>query len=199
MHDIDGRIAIEFTDAVFSASPTAGLVCPGEPIRQTSWKGITDDAPRIAGGLAERAIGPGDSVAVLAAQADDVARISLAVWMRDATLTMLQEPTMRTDLPTWIAEQRRVLTMLRARAVILADPFTAAQFDVAYQLEELLEGRAIDPFDPAPQSVALLQLTSGSTASPKAIGITHRNLLLCRANRAASSSRLVVPVFNIAW
>jgi fatty-acyl-CoA synthase len=96
--------------------------------------------------------------------------------MRDATLTMLQQPTLRTDLPTWIAEQQRVLTMLRAKAVILADPFTAAQLDVAYRLRELLECRAIDPLDPAPHSVALLQLTSGSTAAPKAIEITHRNL-----------------------
>jgi fatty-acyl-CoA synthase len=166
----------EFTDAAFSASSTAGLVCPGQPARRSSWKRLTDDALRVAGGLAERAIGPGDRVAVLAARPDDVARISLAVWMRDATLTMLQQPTLRTDLPTWIAEQQRVLTMLRAKAVILADPFDAAQFDIAYRLGELLEGRAIDPFDPAPQSVALLQLTSGSTAAPKAVEITHRNL-----------------------
>jgi fatty-acyl-CoA synthase len=177
MHEIDGRVEMsEFTDAVFSASSTAGIVCPGQLARRSSWKRVTEDALRIAGGLAERAIGPGDRVAVLAARPDDVARISLAVWMRDATLTVLQQPTLRTDLPTWIAEQQRVLTMLRAKAVILTDPFTAAQFDVAYRFEELLEGRAIDPFDPAPQSVAMLQLTSGSTAAPKAIGITHRNL-----------------------
>jgi fatty-acyl-CoA synthase len=166
----------EFTDAAFSASSTAGLMCPGRPARWSSWKKVTEDALRIAGGLAERAIGPGDRVAVLGVRADDVARISLAVWMRDATLTMLHQPTLRTDLPTWIAEQRRVSTMLRAKAVILADPLTTAQFEVAYRLGELLEGRAIDPLDPAPQSVALLQLTSGSTAAPKAIGITHGNL-----------------------
>jgi fatty-acyl-CoA synthase len=107
--------------------------------------------------------------------------------MRDATLTMLQQPTRRSDFLTWMAEQKRVLTMIDAKAVILAEPFNATEFDVSYQLDELFEGRGINPLDPASQSIALLQLTSGSTAAPKAIEITHRNL---HANLAALTQRI---------
>ncbi|MGV0661172.1 AMP-binding protein, partial [Mycolicibacterium pulveris] len=44
-------------------------------------------------------------------------------------------------------------------------------------IAELLAFDPIDPLDVGEDDLALLQLTSGSTGSPKAVQITHRNLV----------------------
>ena len=42
---------------------------------------------------------------------------------------------------------------------------------------QLLDGRSIEPVDTDDDDLALLQFTSGSAGSPKAVRITHRNLV----------------------
>ena len=80
---------------------TAGTIA--DPI-QLSWSEVHDQAKRIAGGLAARGVGRHGSVAVLATDAADVAPLAQAVWLRRAALTMLQQPTPRTDLAVWLGD-----------------------------------------------------------------------------------------------
>jgi fatty-acyl-CoA synthase len=58
-----------------------------------------------------------------------------------------------------------------AAAPILRDRGT-----LVVTVEQLLEGDPIDPIDVGEDDLALMQLTSGSTGSPKAVQITHRNI-----------------------
>jgi fatty-acyl-CoA synthase len=103
--------------------------------------------------------------------------------MRGASLTMLHQPTPRTDLARWAEETTAVVKMIGAETVVISDPFMAAAPVLSelgmrvLTMEQLLGSRPIDPVETDDDDVALLQLTSGSTGSPKAVRITHRNVV----------------------
>ena len=186
-----------FTDALRSAALSdAGMVTgePHEPVR-TTWAQVHAAAITGARRLADNGIGPGDAVAVLAAGPAEVAPVAQAAWLAGGSVTMLHQPTARTNLATYAEETAGVLALINARAIVLGDPFT--------EFVEMLEGSGIHAFTvadliaEAPSATgapvdgarvaeidirigedlpALLQLTSGSTARPKAVQITHRNL-----------------------
>ncbi|GAA1261379.1 fatty acyl-AMP ligase [Saccharothrix xinjiangensis] len=154
---------------------------PGPPVRRT-WLEVHERATRAAGALVADGVGRGEAIAVLAGDPAAIAPAVQAVWLAGGSTTMLHQPTARTDLAEWAEDTLRVLGMIGAKLVLLGSPFDALagvldQHGVAYRRIEELDG---DPL-PAPVEVdedspALLQLTSGSTADPKAVRITHGNL-----------------------
>jgi fatty-acyl-CoA synthase len=176
----------KFTDTMFSnaRNSTRGMVTgePATPVRHT-WSQVHHRAARIAGGLAAAGVGHGDAVAVLAGAPVEIAPTAQGIWMRGASLTMLHQPTPRTDLALWATETAAVIDVIEARAVIVSDPFMAAAPVLAalgvqvLTIPELLEADAVDPVDTDEDDLALMQLTSGSTGPPKAVQITHRNLV----------------------
>ncbi|MGO8767875.1 MAG: fatty acyl-AMP ligase [Mycobacterium sp.] len=175
-----------FTQTMYANARSSrnGLVTgePGNPVRRT-WAEVHDRARRIAGGLAEAGVGRGDAVAVLAGEPAEIAPTAQGIWMRGASLTMLHQPTPRTDLQRWAAETTGVIDMIEAKTVIVSDPFMPAAPLLSEKglrvltVADLLDGRSIEPVDTDDEDLALLQLTSGSAGSPKAVRITHRNLV----------------------
>ncbi len=187
-----------FTDALRNAAASdAGMVTgePHDPIR-TSWGQVHAAAITGARRLAENGIGPGDAVAVLAAGPAEVAPVAQAVWLAGGSVTMLHQPTARTNLASYAEETAGALTLISARAIVLGDPFTEfvdmleGSGILAFTVADLLADVTGAPDGAAPGAgigddidieigedlPALLQLTSGSTARPKAVQITHRNL-----------------------
>ncbi|MBD0322284.1 MAG: fatty acyl-AMP ligase [Aldersonia sp.] len=174
----------KFTEEMYATARTSdrGLVTgePDAPVRHT-WGEIHRVARRMAGGIAAAAIGHGDAVGVLAGQPVDIAPAVQAIWMRGASVTMLHQPTPRTDLMAWAADTEAVLRMIDARAVVLGPPFDAAGPLLTERgiqvlgVDDLRTGPEIDPVQTAETDIALQQLTSGSTGMPKAVQITHRN------------------------
>ncbi|WP_106849441.1 long-chain-fatty-acid--CoA ligase [Blastococcus sp. Marseille-P5729] len=173
----------------------------GEFLRE-DWARIHLDARRAAASLAARGIGAGDAVALFMGSPRHVAVATQACWLRGASVTMLHQPTARTNLTTYAADTFGILQTIDADALVLGPPyadvvehFAPAASDASAAIltsDELLAGeRLIDP-DPAvadESSPALLQLTSGSTAAPKAVVITHGNLI--------SNMRAMVEVSDI--
>jgi fatty-acyl-CoA synthase len=155
---------------------------PDAPVRHT-WAQVHERSRHVAGGLSAAGVGHGDAVAVLAGAPVEIAPTAQGVWMRGASLTMLHQPTPRTDLQRWAEETTAVINMIDAKAVVVSDPFMAAApllSQLGMQVvtaDQLLDSRPIDPIDTDDEDVALLQLTSGSTGSPKAVRISHRNVV----------------------
>ncbi len=174
-----------FTDKMYrSAHESArGMVTgePYEPVRHT-WLEVHERARRVAGGLAAAGIGPGDSVGVLAGFPVEIAPTAQGVWMRGGSLTMLHQPTPRTDLAVWAEDTMTVIGMIELKAVIVSEPFIVAipvleeKGIKVLTVADLLASDPIDPVETGEDDLALMQLTSGSTGSPKAVQITHRNI-----------------------
>ncbi len=162
---------------------------PKEPVRR-SWAEVHAAARRAASALRAGTddlpgLERGTAVGILAAEPASIAPAAQAVWLNGGSVTMLHQPTARTDLAAWAEDTVSVLRMIDARLVLLGPPFDAlapvlAGHGIAFRTLDTLtgDGDGIEP-DAAvagEDDTALLQLTSGSTAEPKAVRITHRNL-----------------------
>src|SRR3954471_18366335 len=109
---------------------------PRTPVRR-SWPEIHQTARRAAGVLMEGGIGRGSAVGVLAGEPATIAPAAQAVWLVGGSVTMLHQPTARTDLGAWAEETVGVLKMIGAELVLLGAPFDG--------LAAVLAGRGI-PF-----------------------------------------------------
>ncbi|NBH02370.1 fatty acyl-AMP ligase [Amycolatopsis sp. SID8362] len=155
---------------------------PTEPVRRT-WAEVHQEARRIAGGLVAGGFERGGAVAVLAAAPVLIAPTVQAVWLAGGSVTMLHQPTPRTDLAEWAEDTVRVLGMIGSNLVLLGEPFdqlapVLAEKGIGFKLISDLTGA--EPLEDVVVTdegeTALLQLTSGSTADPKAVRITYGNL-----------------------
>ena len=185
-----------FVESVVATAGRArtGMVTgePGKAVRR-GWSEVHARARRVAGGLVAGGLRPGQAVAVLAGMPAEIAPVAQGVWLAGGSMTMLHQPTPRTDLAGWRDDTVRVLRMIGAQSVVVGAPFgpMRAALDAYgikhFGVDELSGAAEMEPVGVGDDSPALLQLTSGSTAEPKAVRITHRNLY---ANLSDSSDHL---------
>src|ERR1700741_646670 len=165
------RIVVsQFTETMYFNARCSfkGMVTgePDFPIRPACAE-VPPRARPAAGGLAASGVGHGDAVAVLAGAPVEIAPTAQGIWMRGASLTMLHQPTPRTDLVRWAEETTGVIGMIETTTIVVSDPFMAAapllsELGVrVLSIEQLLDSSPIDPVETDDGDVALLQLTSG--------------------------------------
>ncbi|MEU7819084.1 fatty acyl-AMP ligase [Pseudonocardia sp. NPDC049154] len=175
-----------------SAADTSRGMTTGEPAApvRRPWSEVHGTALGIADALRRPdgdtpALTHGGAVGVLAGDPASIAPLAQAVWLTGGSVTMLHQPTARTDLMHWAEDTVAVLRMIDASTVVLGPPFDGlapvlTERGIPFRLIEALQGdpAAVTPHAAAAaeDDTALLQLTSGSTAEPKAVRITHRNL-----------------------
>ncbi|MCX5041644.1 fatty acyl-AMP ligase [Aldersonia sp. NBC_00410] len=175
-----------FMDRLLETGKTSDFgLHTGDPaaMQRIGWREILETSRRFAGGLAAQGVDHGDSVAILAGEAADIAPVIQSVWLRGASFTMLHQPTPRADLAAWAAATVELLSMIDARVVVVGSPFTGIESllrsrgfvtTTVEQLRAHTESSGIVESDET--DTAILQLTSGTTGVPKAVVITHANL-----------------------
>jgi fatty-acyl-CoA synthase len=183
---------------------------PDQP-RRSSWTEVHEQALRAAGtliGTAAPGVQHGDAVAVLAGDPALIAPAVQAVWLAGGSVTMLHQPTPRADLASWAADTVRVLGMIDAKLVLLGAPFDQLapvldQRGISYLMLADLDDPAVRPLAaPVPvdeDDTALLQLTSGSSAEPKAVRITHGNLYANMTAMAQSAALDPATDVMVSW
>jgi fatty-acyl-CoA synthase len=188
-------------------------IITGEPsqLRRITWTEVHQNALRAAGsllGTAAPGVQRGDAVAVLAGDPALIAPAVQAVWLAGGSVTMLHQPTARADLATWAADTVRTLGMIDAKLVLLGPPFDQLaplldQHGISYLMLAALDHPAIPPLAaPVPvdeDDTALLQLTSGSSAEPKAVRITHSNLYANMTAMAHAADLDPVNDVMVSW
>ncbi|MDP7720851.1 fatty acyl-AMP ligase [Mycobacterium sp. TY814] len=170
-----------------------------EPLSIT-WQEVHKQACGMSNVLSSMDIGRNDTVAVLAAEASDVAPLAQALWIRGAALTMLQQPTPRNDLAVWTADTVQACRMLNAPLVVLGDPFEVAAEALTAEglrvctVNSLRGAGPIALVETDDDDIAMRQLTSGSTGVPKAVEISHGNLA---ANVEASCRAVEINIDTV--
>jgi fatty-acyl-CoA synthase len=151
---------------------------------------LLQEALTIGGALAARGLRFGDRVALIAPESGDFVRSFFGIMAAGLVPVPLVPPAQAADVQTFARQSRHLLAASRASAVVTS-PDVASLLDVPDQdpatrlltIEELRGGPALD--EPVPvtrDATALLQFTSGSTAAPKGVVLSHASV---HANVAA--------------
>jgi len=137
----------------------------------------------MAVGLAARGVRPGDHVALLSPTSRELVTAIEAIWLAGATVVVLPLPMRMSSIEEFVDQTRRRIEGADTRLLIVDPqlaPFIEPQpGDPAMVGFEDLVGDPGDYVMPSidPDSLAVLQFTSGSTSDPKGVMLPHRVVL----------------------
>ena len=176
--------------------------------QEVSYGRLRDEAAAIAGGLRERGIGPGDTVALMLPTGLDFLRSFFGTLLLRAIPVPIYPPLRLDRLEEYASRQSAILanagvallvTIARARPVVsLLKPAVPTLRDVVTADELAASGAAVSGPDGDGSDPAFVQYTSGSTGQPKGVLLTHANLL---ANiRAIAEGLEIEPTdVGVSW
>jgi len=142
-----------------------------------SWTQLHDEARAMAAALQSRGAGPGVTVGLLGPTSRLLITAIQGTWLAGATVAMLPLPMRLGSIQEFVdATQRRIANA--GASIVLVDP-ALADFvppDVAFTRLDEVHGSASAFTAPTvdPDSLAILQFTSGSTSDPKGVMLPHR-------------------------
>ena len=156
----------------------------GEPAFHPYWE-VLERAKAAAGALQARGLEPGDRVAIILPTSIEFMETFLGVQLAGGVPAALYPPLRLGRLAEYFARTRRMLEKVGARFLV-TDPRIRQILGPAVEgvrsLREVLEAGRLGsgrwtavPLDA--ESPAFLQFSSGTTVEPKAVVISHRNLL----------------------
>ncbi|MCP4317682.1 MAG: AMP-binding protein [Hyphomicrobiales bacterium] len=141
----------------------------------------------IAGGLRERNVRQGQTVAIMLPTGLDFFHTFLGIILAGATPVPIYPPARRSQIEEHLRRQARILRNAEARMLVTTAEASVFGRMIQAQVETIASvistaelsvagGKALRPRLRG-ETVALLQYTSGSTGDPKGVILTHANLL----------------------
>jgi fatty-acyl-CoA synthase len=146
------------------------------------WSQLHEEAKACAAALQARGVGIGSHVALLAPTSRELVTAIQAVWLAGATVVVLPLPMRLGSLEEFVA-QTRVRVRGADTSLVLADADLAAFLEPDPEdpplvlLQDLVGESSAAAFvapEIDPESLAVLQFTSGSTSDPKGVMLPHR-------------------------
>lgn len=148
---------------------------------------LWDLAAKVAGGLRERNVDRGDTVAIVLPTGLDFLASFMGVLLVEAVAVPLYPPVRLDRLEEYFARQSRILADAGARCLISfpeALPVARAlrarfggDLEILTPADLVRTGARAGPSPAAPETPAMIQYTSGSTGHPKGVLLTHGNLV----------------------
>ena len=209
---LEKTVAQALADAAARFPDREAIVVCHQKLRYT-WSELDREVTRVARGLAGLALTPGDRAGIWASNCIEWILMQYAA-ARAGVVLVNVNPAYRSH------ELRYVLQKSRIRALFLREHDSRANYRIildesrngdALPLEHVIwlgdtswdamlaGGRDFPGDTAAPQDVANIQYTSGTTGSPKGVLLTHHNLLnngkaISLALRASEQDRICAPV-----
>jgi fatty-acyl-CoA synthase len=158
---------------------------------------LAAESLRVAGALHHLGVKPRERVALIVPEVSDFVRAFFGIAAAGLVPVPMFPPAQAGDLPTFTRQSRHILAASRAAAVVttsdvqpLLNVAGLPREPKVLVVRDLLDGPALTaPVSGSSKDIALLQFTSGSTAAPKGVVLTHANI---RANVTAIGSAIAI-------
>ena len=161
---------------------TAYAVWDGKRFVERSWMSLFRRASAVARGLAARGVEPGQGVMMLLTEIEPAIIGQWGAWLAGAAPTQVGLPYRLSDPATFIAELHHTAARLHANVLVTEPSFAAlaGESSMVTTIAALEQAGTSGELPGAARACApaLVQLTSGSTGTPRAVVIPHDRLLL---------------------
>jgi acyl-CoA synthetase (AMP-forming)/AMP-acid ligase II len=207
-------------DAFSKDSPSAAVIVPGAPALTVSYQKLTADVKAFQQQLANVGVSAQAAVSIaLPNTYEFIVSFIAASWQR-AIAAPLNPAYKQSEFEFYIDDLKSAIALVPkgayakdAAAVRAARKYQAAIAECYYNGNEVvldikekgkLAGKSSPVLSAQPEDVALVLHTSGTTGRPKAVPLSHRNLLRTMKNIQATyqltpkdRTMLVMPLFHV--
>ncbi|MEX2394753.1 MAG: AMP-binding protein, partial [Actinomycetota bacterium] len=188
------------------ASSPRGIVFLGEDNEIARWTfgDLKELAARAAGAWHDLGVRPGDRVGLLGSTTPDLVAAIFGCWASGVVAVPLAVPLRVTSVEALVEEVRSRAHKAQISVLAVDDGIVPLVPDGAIDVPIVemsilrTKGREVALAEFDPDTPALIQFTSGSTASPKGVALSHRTLM-SNAYAAAEHERMTPDDVCVSW